>query len=84
MDSMLFARSGQTVDGALERVERLLANLKQFEGVAAFDWHEYTSFPASKRYRTWGDGYLAILDLLASDPQVAVLTYEEAARLGAR
>jgi hypothetical protein len=51
--------------------------LKRFEGVAAIDWHEYTSFPASKRYRRWGEAYLALLDQLAADPEIAVQTFDE-------
>jgi hypothetical protein len=82
MDSMLFSPASPGLDAVLERVSGLLTTLKQFEGVAAIDWHEYTSYPGSRRYGPWGEGYLAILDLLAADPEIAVLTYEEAAALG--
>jgi hypothetical protein len=81
MDSMVCSQPGQTVDGALERVTEVIAGLKQFEGVAAVDWHEYTSYPGSERLRTWGETYLDILDLLESDPEVAVYTLPEAAAL---
>ena len=81
MDSMLLAQPGQTVQGALEGVESVLAQLKRFEGVAALDWHEYTSYPGSRRFRTWGQTYLEILGILAADPEIAVLGYEEAAGL---
>lgn len=77
MDSMLMSRPDQTVDGVLERVAGLISGLKRFEGVAAFDWHEYTSFPGSKRTRPWGEAYLAILDLLAGDREISVRTYDE-------
>jgi hypothetical protein len=78
MDSMLMTQPGQSVEAAVERTQGLLTNLKRFEGVAALDWHEYTSFPGSKRYRLWGETYLALLDLLAGDPEICVQTYEEA------
>jgi hypothetical protein len=81
MDSMVCPGRGQTVDRALERVERVLANLKRFEGVATIDWHEYTSYPGSQRLRAWGETYLGILDMLAHDPEVAVYTLPKAAAL---
>lgn len=83
MDSMLFGDEHATHEEAMGRIEQMLSGLKRFEGVAAIDWHEYTSYPGSSRYRDWGRGYLALLELLSADPEIAVLTYEEAAALHA-
>ena len=81
MDGAFFYDPAATVEGALGRVERLLTQLKRFEGVAALDWHQETSFPGSRRFRRWGEGYLALLDLLAADREVAVMTFAEALEL---
>ena len=75
MDSMLVSGRA-SVPVAVERFDRLLDGLKRYEGVAALDWHEYTSFPGSRRYATWGNSYLAVLDHLAADPAVLVQTYD--------
>jgi hypothetical protein len=75
MDSMVM--SEPSLEAVGERVAGLLEGLKRFEGVAAIDWHEYTSFPASRRYRRWGEAYLALLDHLAADPEIAVQTFDE-------
>jgi hypothetical protein len=86
MDGAFFYERGATVESTLERFGRILDVLKQYEAVAAIDWHEYTSFPSTSRaFRPWGDAYLAILDVLASDSEVAVETYPEiVARWNAR
>ena len=76
MDSMLLSGRA-TVSHVLERFDQVLSTLKRYEGVAALDWHEYTSFPGSRRYAGWGNAYLALLDLLAGDPSVLVQTYDE-------
>jgi hypothetical protein len=79
MDGAFFYEPGATVEGSLERLESLIETMKRFEGVAAIDWHQETSFPASQRFAKWGRCYLALLDLLAADPDVAVLTAGEVA-----
>ena len=66
-----------SVDAVIERFDRVLAALKRYEGVAALDWHEYTSFPGSTRYAAWGEAYLSLLDHLAGDGTVLVQTYDE-------
>jgi hypothetical protein len=81
MDGALLYDPRATVEAALARIEQLVAALKRFEGVAALDWHEETSYPGSRRFRRWGECYLAVLDLLASDPEVAVITFDEALAL---
>jgi hypothetical protein len=81
MDGAFYYNPAQTLGDTLERFERLIAALKRFEGVAALDWHEYTSTPLSSTHGHWGEGYRAILDLLASDAEVAVQTGHEAAAL---
>jgi hypothetical protein len=77
MDGMLMEQPDASPETVAERLDGLLEGLKRFEGVAAIDWHEYTAFPASKRYRRWGEAYLALLDRLAADPAVAVQTFDE-------
>lgn len=84
MDSMLFREPGQTVSGALDRAARFLDNLKRFEGVTAIDWHEYTSYPGSRRTSLWGRVYLELIRQIAGDPEVLVCGYAEAAALTAR
>ena len=76
MDSML-VREPSEPHAVVERFAGLLSGLKRAEGVAAIDWHEYTSFPGSRKYAAWGQAYLAVLDLLASDAEVLVRTYDE-------
>jgi hypothetical protein len=61
---------------AVAHVAALIAELKRFEGVAALDWHEYTSHPSSP-LGAWGSAYLRILDLLAGDPEIDTRTHRE-------
>ena len=72
MDAALFADHRVTTEAAVTRVAHLVDQLKRAEGVAALDWHEYTSWPGARSNAAWGRAYLEILDLLASDPQVDV------------
>jgi hypothetical protein len=81
MDGSFFYKRGQRVDDALERTAQMLETLKRYEGVAAIDWHQETSVPLSGRFRDWGEGYLRLLDLLAGDSEIEVLTCAAAARL---
>ena len=76
MDTMLFdGGSGAGLERALDRFDSLLNSLKGARGIAAIDWHEYTSLPAGQRREPLGHLYLAILDRLAADPDVVVLDY---------
>jgi hypothetical protein len=77
MDSMVMLQPDTSPEAVGDRLAGLLEGLQRFEGVAAIDWHEYTSFPASKRYRRWGEAYLALLDHLAADPAIAVQSFDE-------
>ena len=77
MDSMLMVPQAASPEAPLDRFAWLLAGLKRYEGAAAIDWHEYTSYPGSDRYRSWGNTYLGVLDHLAADPEVLVQTYAE-------
>ena len=83
MDAALFAAPGTDADAAVAHVERLVAALKAAEGVASLDWHDYSSYPGSRSHAAWGRAYLGVLDLLAADPEVAVLRPDEAAALAA-
>jgi hypothetical protein len=69
--------NGFSVEAALARLEGVLECLKRCEGIAAIDWHQETALPRSKRFRRLGQAYLASLDLLAADPQVAVRSFEQ-------
>ncbi|MEA2247038.1 MAG: hypothetical protein QOH46_1567, partial [Solirubrobacteraceae bacterium] len=69
-------RAGETEADAVAHVAALIAELKRFEGVAALDWHEYTSHPSSP-LEDWGAAYLQVLDLVAGDQEIDVRTYEE-------
>lgn len=73
MDGAMFYHGSPTAAQVFEKVKSLLATLKEYEGVASIDWHVRTSFPGSQRYKIWGEGYLAVLDALASDSEVAVM-----------
>ena len=78
MDGAFFYHPGATVASTLERVSAIVDTLKSYEAVAALDWHDYTSHPATSRaFRPWGEAYLEILDLLAADPEVAIETFPE-------
>jgi len=77
MDGAFFYRGDQGVTEAVAHVARLVEELKRWEGVAALDWHQETSLPTSRQFRAWGLAYLAILELLADDSEVAVQTFPE-------
>jgi hypothetical protein len=86
MDSMFFrtTESGKpgrkttaTIESTLANVSAMLATLKRYRGTAALDWHEYTSFPARQEREFWGRAYLEILELLAHDDDVAVVSYND-------
>jgi peptidoglycan/xylan/chitin deacetylase (PgdA/CDA1 family) len=72
MDGAFFYREGTSVESAVAEVERLVGVLKRSEGTAALDWHQEASFPAPGPLKRWGEAYLAVLDLLAADPEVSV------------
>ena len=72
MDGAFFYNKVQTVDRVIQRVAPLIEHLKCFNGVAAIDWHDYTSFPGLTRFRAWGEAYLEILSLLAADNSIVV------------
>jgi len=72
MDGGFFYHPNQTVDSVLHQVQGLLEQMKRYRGVAAIDWHVRTSYPGSDAYRLWGETYLAILEMLAADAEVAV------------
>jgi hypothetical protein len=80
MDGHFYYPGEQALEDTLSQFRALLDGLKEYEGVAALDWHEYTASP-SGAYGHWGEGYRAILDLLASDEEVAVLTCAQAMAL---
>jgi hypothetical protein len=77
MDSMLLLRPDSSVETAVAEAVRLLDILKEHEGVAAIDWHEYTSLPTSRRYRAWGETYLALLDVVASDNEIRTASFAD-------
>ena len=81
MDAALFAAPGTRPEDAVAHVGRLVEALKAAEGVAALDWHDYSSYPGSRTHAPWGRAYLGVLDLLAADPEVAVMRPAEAAAL---
>lgn len=72
MDMALCDLPGATLESALSTFRTLLDGLKQYEGIAAIDWHVRTSFPGSRQYQRWGETYLGMLDILAADGEVAV------------
>jgi hypothetical protein len=82
MDGHFYYKPSQTLEDTLSEFLALLDRLKEYEGVAALDWHEYTASRSSAAYGHWADGYRAILDVLASDREVVVLTCAEAMVLG--
>jgi hypothetical protein len=85
MDAVFFADPGRTsTSDVVAHLERLLAALKLYEGVAAIDWHEYTSFPLNPRYRNWAATYLELLQMLADDRQIAVLRSRDVLALQSR
>jgi hypothetical protein len=80
MDAHFYYARDQTLEDTLSQFSGLLDGLKEYDGVAALDWHEYTASTLGA-YGHWAEGYSAILDLLASDPEVAVLRCAEAMAL---
>ena len=78
MDGGFFYHPNQTVDSVLRQMQGLLELLKRYRGVAAIDWHVRTSYPGSDAYRPWGETYLAILEMLAADGEVAVQSCDQA------
>ncbi len=72
MDAALFTEPGTRAEDAVARVAHLVEELKRAEGVAALDWHEYTSWPGCRSYAEWGRAYVEILAMLAADPEVDV------------
>ncbi len=80
MDDAFFCRGGQTVEATLNHFERLLNQLKMFEGVAAIDWHVRTSYPGSFMCRDYGEAYMAIVDMLGADDDVCVQSCAEVYR----
>lgn len=80
MDGAFFYRPGQSVEATLEAMARLLDSLKRYEGVAAIDWHDYTSVPSRGPYARWGQAYVGLLDLIAEDPAIEVATYDDVLR----
>jgi hypothetical protein len=81
MDWAFYSHPDQTLGGAVAHFQELVDGLKRYGGVAALDWHEYTASPLSRTYGHWGEAYHAVLDLLASDPAIEVLTCSEAMAL---
>jgi hypothetical protein len=77
MDGAFFYKRGQSVDQTLRHFARLVDTLKKYEGVGSLDWHQETSLPKSREFWKWGEAYLAILDVLAADPEISVQSFEE-------
>jgi len=77
MDGSFFYDPSLTVDGFIEHFGTLLESLKRFNGVACVDWHEYTSVRTGTTFKKWGEAYLELLKLLASDHSVAVCSCAE-------
>jgi hypothetical protein len=75
MDGNLFYQP-TTVRSAVDRVGEFVTALKQAAGIASIDWHVRSSYPANTAYRSWGEAYLQILHVLASDDSVWVTTPE--------
>ena len=74
--ALLYGQKGASGE-PLRQMARLLTTLKRFQGAAAIDWHVRTSYPGARAYQGWGQTYLDILTLLASDREIRVLTYED-------
>lgn len=79
MDGAYFYKEGQTVDAATAELASLVDDLKACRGLASIDWHVRTSWPGSEQFSEWGRTYLELLDLLAADPEVLVMTCKQAA-----
>jgi peptidoglycan/xylan/chitin deacetylase (PgdA/CDA1 family) len=77
MDGAFFYHGTQSIDSVMARVAGLIDCLKSNNGVAVIDWHDYTSYPVSNQFALWGEAYIEILRLLASDHAVAVLSCEQ-------
>jgi colanic acid/amylovoran biosynthesis glycosyltransferase len=77
MDGAYFYKEQPAAEEVVRRFSGLLDQLKRCQGVGAVNWHVSTAFPGSRHYRKWGEAYLAILEALASDPEVAVMNCAE-------
>jgi hypothetical protein len=78
MDGNLFY-GGSSVADAVQQVERYLEAIKAVGGFGSIDWHVRSSIPANPEFHTWGEAYLAILALLAADPELWVTSLDEVA-----
>jgi hypothetical protein len=77
MDGALLYDETETVRGALDKVDILLSDLKANGATAAIDWHARTSCPGAKRFKKWASVYHGLLERLAEDPEIDIVTPRE-------
>ncbi len=77
MDLADYRDAQHSVNDFLDGFSAALADLKRAEGVAAIDWHSREAIPVPGDDPRPGEAYLAMLDLIANDPKIGVMTYEE-------
>lgn len=70
MDGNIFYHELPNPAMLIEKFQPLLETLKLYQGTACLCWHVRTSFPGSKEFKAWGEGYLALLRYLAKDPEI--------------
>jgi len=77
MDHVFFRKEGVPLAQKLERVQAQIDTLKRYGGVASINWHDRTSHPGGKIFGTWGEMYLAVLEMIAADKEIATMSFEE-------
>ncbi|MBI4283419.1 MAG: hypothetical protein HY663_02985 [Chloroflexi bacterium] len=59
-----------TVTDALARLRVFVETIKRYGCLGVIDWHVNTSYPKNPEYWDWGDCYVRLLELMASDPEI--------------
>lgn len=78
MDGAFFYEETLSSSEVVLKFKNILEGLKKNEGAACIDWHVHTSYPGSKEFRAWGEGYLALLHFLVEDSEVLICNGERA------
>lgn len=76
MDGNLFYRPVE-VDDAVKQIADAVSIIKTCGGMGSLDWHVRTSFPGNPEFRSWGEAYVRLLELLASDSEIWVTSLED-------
>lgn len=76
MDASLFHQPVK-VDEAVKKFLATINILKEYCGLGIINWHVRASYPQNKRYGSWGEAYMKILECLSSDSSIWVASLGE-------